>query len=171
MALLNNGRLGEAPRTTPATTVACLPLRRPSSGRKKNPTSASSTCMGACTTLCSGVRGARVPRGDAVRNDECCCGRARADKTRVWDFSFARALNIRLNALASAEQRPEISPAQSERVSVSLLAARGQRDLVWTLCQQAEERSSRRFRSANRRSILATFWTRPSSEPVGRMRE
>lgn len=46
-------------------------------------------------------------------------------KTRVWDFSSAAPLNIRLNALASAEQRPGISPAQLERVSVSLLAARG----------------------------------------------
>jgi hypothetical protein len=46
-------------------------------------------------------------------------------KTRVWDFSSAAPLNIRLNALASTEQRPRFFPAQSELASVSPHAARG----------------------------------------------
>jgi hypothetical protein len=45
-------------------------------------------------------------------------------KTRVWDFSFAEPLNIRLNALASAETHPGFSPVQRKPASVSPHAAR-----------------------------------------------
>jgi hypothetical protein len=46
-------------------------------------------------------------------------------KTRVWDFSFATALNIRSSALPSPEQRPGFSPAQAKLASESPHAARG----------------------------------------------
>jgi hypothetical protein len=44
-------------------------------------------------------------------------------KTRVWDFGFAPTLNIRLNALASAEEYRGFSSAQTEHASDSPHAA------------------------------------------------
>jgi len=46
-------------------------------------------------------------------------------KTRVWDFSSAAPLNIRLNALASAETHPGNRIASLEPASGSPHAARG----------------------------------------------
>lgn len=54
-------------------------------------------------------------------------------KTRVWDFSFAEPLNIRLNALASAEQRPGFSSARAEPASGSPHAARGAKPVTGLL--------------------------------------
>jgi hypothetical protein len=45
-------------------------------------------------------------------------------KTRVWDFSFAEPLNIRLDAPANAETHPAISPSQPKLASASPHAAR-----------------------------------------------
>lgn len=60
-------------------------------------------------------------------------------KTRVWDFSFAEPLNIRLNTLASAEQRPGFLSARAKPASGSPHAARGAPQLTVTFGRNANQ--------------------------------